>query len=37
MYTPVVRRFDFFLAHTPGLVRHGSKPSREIAKRPELW
>jgi glycine/sarcosine/betaine reductase complex component C subunit beta len=37
VHTPVVRDFKFFLAHTPGLVRHGSKPSREIARRPELW
>jgi betaine reductase len=34
---PVVRDVRFFLAHTPGLVRHGSKPSREIAKEPALW
>ena len=34
---PVVRDVRFFLAHTPGLVRHGSKPSREIAKKPGLW
>jgi hypothetical protein len=33
---PVVRAVAYFLAHVPGLVRHGSKPSREIAKRPEL-
>ena len=26
----------FFLAHTPGLVRHGSKPSRELRKYPAL-
>lgn len=25
-----------FLAHTPGLVRYGSKPSREIAAHPEV-
>ncbi len=37
MQQPVVRGFNLFLAHTPGLVRHGSKPSREIAKNPELW
>ncbi|HWO72263.1 MAG TPA: glycine/sarcosine/betaine reductase complex component C subunit beta [Dehalococcoidia bacterium] len=34
---PVVKGVRFFLAHTPGLVRHGSKPSREIAKDPPLW
>lgn len=33
---PVVKAVAYFLAHVPGLVRHGSKPSREIAKRPEL-
>ena len=37
MAQPVVRDVRFFLAHTPGLVRHGSKPSREIAKEPALW
>jgi betaine reductase len=29
---PVVRGVRFFLAHTPGLVRYGSKPSRDIAR-----
>jgi len=28
---PVIRGARFFLAHAPGLVRHGSKPSRDIA------
>jgi betaine reductase len=28
---PVIRGVRFFLAHTPGLVRYGSKPSRDIA------
>jgi betaine reductase len=37
MAHPVVRDVRFFLAHTPGLVRHGSKPAREIAKEPGLW
>jgi betaine reductase len=37
MEQPVVRDVRFFLAHTPGLVRHGSKPSREIMKEPGLW
>jgi betaine reductase len=31
---PVVRGARFFLAHAPGLVRHGSKPSRDIARDP---
>jgi hypothetical protein len=34
---PFVRDVQFFLAHAPGLVRHGSKPSREIVKEPGLW
>jgi glycine/sarcosine/betaine reductase complex component C subunit beta len=29
---PVIRGVRFFLAHTPGLVRYGSKPSRDIAR-----
>jgi glycine/sarcosine/betaine reductase complex component C subunit beta len=33
---PVVRIARSFLAHTPGLVRHGSKPARELAAAPEL-
>ena len=33
---PVIKAVRYQLAHAPGLVRHGSKPSREIAKRPEL-
>ncbi len=33
---PVVRGARFFLAHTPGLVRYGSKPARDIAHRPAL-
>jgi glycine/sarcosine/betaine reductase complex component C subunit beta len=33
---PVIRGVRFFLAHTPGLVRYGSKPSRELAKDPGL-
>jgi glycine/sarcosine/betaine reductase complex component C subunit beta len=33
---PVIRGVRFFLAHTPGLVRYGSKPARELAKDPEL-
>ena len=31
---PVIRGVRFFLAHTPGLVRYGSKPSRDIAVDP---
>ncbi|MGQ4809510.1 Glycine/sarcosine/betaine reductase complex component C subunit beta [Candidatus Entotheonellaceae bacterium PAL068K] len=33
---PVVRGVRFFLAHTPGLVRYGSKPSRDIARNPAI-
>ncbi len=29
---PVIRGVRFFLAHTPGLVRYGSKPYRDIAQ-----
>ena len=36
MKSPVVRGVRYFMAHTPGLVRHGSKPAREIPKQPEL-
>lgn len=31
---PVVRGVTYFLAHVPNMVRHGSKPSREIATDP---
>ncbi|HEV8306751.1 MAG TPA: glycine/sarcosine/betaine reductase complex component C subunit beta [Methylomirabilota bacterium] len=33
---PVIRGVRYFLAHTPGLVRHGSKPARDIAATPGL-
>jgi betaine reductase len=33
---PVIRGVRFFLAHTPGLVRYGSKPSRDIARDPAV-
>ncbi|HEY3111816.1 MAG TPA: glycine/sarcosine/betaine reductase complex component C subunit beta [Chloroflexota bacterium] len=32
----VVRGVRYFMAHAPGLVRHGSKPAREIPKQPDL-
>ncbi|HUX87701.1 MAG TPA: glycine/sarcosine/betaine reductase complex component C subunit beta [Chloroflexota bacterium] len=32
----VIKGARYFLAHTPGLVRHGSKPTREIDSRPDL-
>ena len=34
--TPVIRGVRFYLAHAPGLVAHGSKPSRDIARDPAL-
>ena len=34
MPAPVVRGCRFYLAHAPGLVRHGSKPQRDIARDP---
>ena len=33
---PVVRDVTYFLAHVPSMVRHGSKPSRELVKDPTL-
>jgi len=33
---PVVKGVSYFLAHVPSMVRHGSKPSREIQKDPSL-
>ena len=33
---PVVKDVVYFLAHVPGMVRHGSKPSRELVKDPTL-
>jgi glycine/sarcosine/betaine reductase complex component C subunit beta len=34
--TPVVKGVVYFLGHVPSLVRHGSKPSREIPKDPAI-
>ncbi|MFN8523483.1 MAG: glycine/sarcosine/betaine reductase complex component C subunit beta [Chloroflexota bacterium] len=34
---PVIKAVRYFLAHAPGMVRHGSKPLREVGKQPELW
>ena len=34
--TPVIREVKYFLAHTPGLVRHGVKVAEDIARKPEL-
>jgi len=33
---PVISAASAVLAHVPGLARHGSKPSRELARDPEL-
>jgi hypothetical protein len=33
---PVIAAASQVLAHTPGLARHGSKPSRELPRDPEL-
>ncbi len=36
MTAPVISSASAVLAHVPGLARHGSKPSRELACDPEL-
>src|SRR5919199_282469 len=36
MTDPVISAASAVLAHTPGLARHGSKPSRELPRDPEL-
>src|SRR3954447_1552764 len=36
MPVPVISATSAALAHVPGLCRHGSKPSRELPKHPEL-
>jgi hypothetical protein len=33
---PVVKGVSYFLAHVPGMIRHGSKPSRELQQDPSL-
>ena len=33
---PVICGVRYFLAHTPGLVRHGSKPARDLKEKPAL-
>ncbi len=33
---PVIKGVSYFLAHVPSIVRHGSKPSREIENSPSL-
>jgi hypothetical protein len=34
--TPVVKAVTYFLAHVPNMIRHGSKPSRDIPESPTL-
>ncbi|MFC2070872.1 glycine/sarcosine/betaine reductase complex component C subunit beta [Chloroflexota bacterium] len=34
---PVVKGVSYFLGHVPSMVCHGSKPSREITRNPELF
>ena len=34
--SPVILGVRYFMTHTPGMVQHGSKPSRDIAADPEL-
>jgi len=36
MNVPVISATSAALAHVPGLARHGSKPSRELARNPDL-
>lgn len=36
MITPVIKGTSSVIVHTPSLVRHGSKPEREIEKDPAL-
>ena len=33
---PVVKAVTYFLAHVPNMIRHGSKPSRDIPESPNL-
>lgn len=33
---PVIKGVSYFLGHVPSMVRHGSKPSRELPKDPAL-
>jgi betaine reductase len=33
---PIIKGVSYFLAHVPSMVRHGSKPAREIQKDPPL-
>jgi len=33
---PVIKGVSYFLTHVPSMIRHGSKPSREIIKDPSI-
>ncbi|MBW1775758.1 MAG: glycine reductase [Deltaproteobacteria bacterium] len=33
---PVIKGVSYSLAHVPGMLRHGSKPSRELSRDPSL-
>lgn len=33
---PVIKGVSYFLGHVPSMIRHGSKPSREIERDPSL-
>jgi betaine reductase len=33
---PVIKAVTYFLAHVPNMIRHGSKPSRDIPESPTL-
>ena len=33
---PVVKAVTYFLAHVPNMIRHGSKPSRDLPLDPDL-
>ena len=33
---PVIKGVSYFIAHVPSLIRHGSKPTREIKKNPVI-
>ncbi len=34
--TPVIKAVTYFLGHVPSMIRHGSKPSRDILANPAL-
>lgn len=36
MTPPVVKAVTYFLAHVPNMIRHGSKPARDIPESPAL-